>query len=91
MTVIVKIAPVVAANWEDIGYRLKIEPHEIDTIRVEEHGDFKMASKKMLRKWLTSTKGKIPKTWRTFVETLLDIDIDPTSVIEVLKKEPVQN
>ena len=89
MSVIVKIAPRVATNWEDIGYCLKLEEHEMNIIRTESPNDLRNASKKMLRKWLGSARGREPKTWRTFLQTLLDVDIDPGNVIAVLEKEPV--
>ena len=89
MSVIVKIAPRVATDWEDIGYCLQLEDHDMDIIRNESRDDLRNACKKMLRRWLNSAKGREPKTWRTFIQTLLDIDIDPSSVIAVLEKEPV--
>ena len=89
MSVIVKIAPRVATNWEDIGYRLQLEIHDMDIIRNESRGDLRNASKNMLRRWLSSAKGREPKTWRTFIQTLIDLDIDPSNVIAVLEKEPV--
>ena len=89
MSVIVKIAPRVATHWEDIGYCLQLEEHYMDIIRNESCDDLRNASKKMLRRWLTSAKGREPKTWRTLIQTLLDVDIDPSNVIAVLEKEPV--
>ena len=89
MSVIVKIAPRVATHWEDIGYCLQLEEHDMDIIRNESRDDLRNSCKKMLRKWLSSAKGREPKTWRTFIQTLLDVDIDPSNVIAVLEKEPV--
>ena len=89
MSVIVKIAPRVAANWEDIGYCLLLEEHDMAIIRNESRDDLRNACKKMLRRWLSSVKGREPKTWKTFIQTLLDIEIDPSNVIAVLEKEPV--
>ena len=88
MNVIVKIAPKVANNWEDIGYCL-LDEHEINIIRSESQNDFKNAFKNMLKRWLASARGREPKTWRTFLQTLLDININPSNVIAVLEKEPV--
>ena len=91
MSVIVKMAPRVATNWEDIGYCLQLEEHEMNIIRSESliMNDLRNASKKMLRLWLDSARGREPKTWRTFIQTLLDVAIDPSNVIAVLEKEPV--
>ena len=88
-SVIVKIAPRVAINWEDIGYCLQLEEHDMDVIMNESRDNLRKASNKMLRRWLCSAKGREPKTWRTFIQTLLDIDFDPSNVIAVLEKEPV--
>lgn len=89
MNVIVKIAPRVATNWEDIGYCLLLEEHDMDIIRNESRDDLRNACKKMLRRWLDSPKGKEPKTWRTFIQILLDLEIDPSNVIAILEKELV--
>ena len=90
MDVVVKIAPRVATHWEDIGYCLRIEEHDMDIIRAEGPGNLRDACKKMLRKWLSSARGRSPKKWRTFIQALLDLDIDPSSAIAVLEKEPVR-
>ena len=91
MDVIVKIAPKVATHWIDIGYCLQLLEHDIDIIETESQQDLRVACRKMLRKWLSSARGRSPKTWRTFIQALLDLDIDPNNVIAVLEKEPVQN
>ena len=89
MSVIAKIAPRVASNWEYIGYRLQLEDHEMVIIEEESRGNLRNACIKMFKKWLSSAKGKEPKTWRTFIQTLRELDIDPSNVIAVLEEEPV--
>ena len=89
MKIIVKIAPKVATHWVDIGYCLELEKHDIDIIENESRDDLRVACRKMLSKWLNSANGRIPKTWRTFIQALLELDIDPNNVIAVLEKEPV--
>ena len=91
MDVIVKVTSKVAHQWEDIGYCLKLEEHDIQTIEAESRDLRKVACRKMLQKWLGSAKGRVPKTWRTFIIVLRELDIDPNSVIAVLEKEPIQN
>ena len=89
MSVIAKIAPRVATNWVYIGHCLQLEDHEMEIIEAESHGNLRNACIKMLKKWLSSAKGREPKTWRTFIQTLHEVDIDPSNVIAVLEKEPV--
>ena len=89
MNIIIKIAPKVATHWVDIGYCLKLEEHDIDIIKNESHNDSRVACRQMLRKRLSLVKGRMPKTWRTFIQALLELDIDPNNVIAVLEKEPV--
>jgi len=91
MDIIVKVAPRIATQWVEIGYCLKIEEHDLDIIENETHGDLRVACRKMMRKWLSSAKGRTPKTWRTFIQALLELDIDCSSVVAVLEKEPIQN
>ena len=91
MDVIVKIAPRVATTWLDIGYCLKLEEHDLEIIENECRGDLRVACRKMLRRWLSSAKGRTPKTWRTFIQVLFELDIDSSSVVTVLEKERIQN
>ena len=90
MDIIIKIAPKIATHWIEIGYCFKLEEHNIDIIESEPQQDFRVACRKMLRKWLSSAKGRSPKTWRTFIQALLDLDVDPNNVIAVLEKELIQ-
>ena len=68
---------------------MKLEEHDIDIIENESCDDLRVACREILRKWLSSAKGKMPKTWRTFIQALLELDIKPNNVIAVLEKEPV--
>ena len=87
MGTVVKVAPVVATHWEEIGYCLGLEDEEMDTIEqeVSRSGDQRSAYRKLMKIWLRSSHGRKPKTWRTFVMVLRELDIDCTSVLEVLQ------
>ena len=89
MGTVVKIAPAVASHWEDIGYRLGLKDEEMESIEgeVETSGDTRSACKKVMRIWCKSSHGRDPKTWRTFVIVLHELDIDCTTVLEVLQGE----
>jgi len=91
MDTVVKVAPTVAAHWEDIGYRLKLKDEDIDGIEldVSRSGDTRSACKKVMRTWMKSVYGKEPKIWRTFVMVLKELDIDCGTVLEVLQGESV--
>ena len=90
MDIVVKIAPKVAANWDDIGYCLKLKDEEMAVIEdnVSRSGDTRSACKMVIRTWMRSTHGRSPKTWRTLVTALQELDINSDSVLEVLQKEP---
>ena len=89
MGTVVKITPVVASHWEDIGYRLGLKDEEMESIEgeVKSSGDTRSACKKVMRIWGKSSHGREPKTWRTFVMILRELDIDCTTVLEVLQGE----
>ena len=91
MGTVVKIAPVVATRWEDIGYRLWLEDKEMENIENEvlKSGDIRLASKKVLKTWIKCTHGRQPKTWRMFITVLQELGIDIGPVVELLQKEPV--
>ena len=91
MDIVVKIAPKVAANWEDIGYCLKLKDEDMENIEedVSRSGDTRSASKKVMKTWIRCTHGREPKTWRTFMTALQELDIKCDPVLEVLQKEPV--
>ena len=54
MDIVVKIAPKVAANWEDIGYCLKLKDEDMENIEedVTISGDTRSASKKVMKTWI---------------------------------------
>jgi len=91
MDVVVKIAPKLAPDWEDIGYCLKLKDEDMESIEdnLSRSGDKKSACKMVMKTWMRSTHGRTPKTWRTLITVLQELDIDCNSVLEVLQKEPV--
>ena len=91
MDVVVKVVPKVLAHWMEIGYCLKVDEEDLQAIEIELHNDQRTACRKMLRKWLGSPSTRAPKTWRTLVQALLDLNIDYSRVIAVLENEPKQN
>jgi len=88
MDVFVCVAPRVANFWEEIGYRLRLQDHDIDIIGRETAGDLRAACNKMMKAWIGGAHGRMPKTWRTFVTVLQDLEIDCNDVIELLQREP---
>ena len=91
MNMVVKLVPKVATNWEIIGYCLGLEDEDMDTIEesVSRTSDMKSACTKVIKAWIKSTHGREPKTWRTFMTALQELDIDCDPVLEVLQKELV--
>ena len=89
MDIVVKVAPIVAVHWNDIGYRLRLDAHEMDIMEAEvsRSGDMRFACKKMIRTWIASSSGREPKTWRTFLAVLHELGIDFYNVIDVLKTD----
>ena len=48
---------------------LEILEYKIDIIETESQQDLWVACRKMLRKWLSSARGRSPKIWRTLFYT----------------------
>lgn len=87
MDVVVRVAPRVASYWNEIGYRLRLQDHNIDIIGRETSGDFRAACIKVMRLWINSANGRAPKTWGTLVKVLHELDINCSKVIELLQEE----
>jgi len=89
MDIVVKVAPKVAIHWNDIGYCLRLDDHDMEIIEAEasRSGDMRSACKKMLRTWIASASGREPKTWKTLLAVFHELDINFEGVIDVLKKE----
>ena len=91
MGTVVKVAPAVATDWEDIGYRLWLEDEDMGSIEgdVSRTGDTRLAYKKVMKTWIKSTRGRKPKTWRTFLMVLQELGINVNPVVALLQEEPV--
>ena len=89
MDIVVRVVPLIAVYWNDIGYRLQLEIDEMKIMEAEasRSGDVRSACRKMLSTWISSANGRQPKTWRTLLIALLKLDINCDGVIDVLKKE----
>ena len=90
MNVMVKVVPKVATDWEEIGYCLELRDKEMADIEADvlRSGDVKSACKMVMKTWMRSTHGRSPKTWRTLMTVLEELDINSDSVLEVLQKVP---
>ena len=86
MKVAVQIALTLAAQWECVGYCLELREEEMDSIEQSTSGDERSAYMKVMKTWIRSTDGREPKTWRTFLLVLQELDINCDTVVEVLKR-----
>ena len=67
----------VAPKWEDLGIELNLDDDGtlIDSIRKERGGDEAKCCLDVLKAWLQG-KGEEPKTWRTLINCLREIEAE---------------
>ena len=63
-----------AANWSELAYALKFDNHDVETIG-RNNRNVKDGCTVMLGNWLDGQGERGPRTWRTLLEALRDIDL----------------
>ena len=64
------VIPVIKAEWEDVGHRLRFGIHEIDTIDEKHKSDPYKCCRELLKDWLRSNRGVNPKNWCTLINVI---------------------
>ena len=68
------VVPKVLAEWEDIAYELEYEISGVKNIRNKHKENPKKCCKELFEDWLTTNNGARPKTWKTLLDKLKEIE-----------------
>ena len=83
------VIPKIKAKWQDVAYRMRYEPYEVDAIAIESR-DLKECCIKLLTNWLKTSHPPTPKTWQALLEHLKCID-ELTAAMEQIEKELISS
>ena len=83
------VVPKVSSEWEDMAYALSYSVSTVQHIRSKHNGDAKKCCKKVFEDWLTTSNGDAPKTWKTLLDWLIEVE-GLVSVTEEIKEELIK-
>ena len=82
------VIPRIKAEWKNVAYSMRIDLHIINSIERESH-NLEECCQKLFINWLTTNNGPTPKTWKTLLERVEDVD-NLVAEVEHIKKEIVE-
>ena len=69
-----KIAiPRIMAEWKNVAYCMRFDLHIITAIE-QDSRSVQECSQKLFANWLTTNNGPTPKTWKTLLTKIKDVD-----------------
>ena len=80
------VIPRIQAEWENVAFALRYKIAMVKTIREKHREDPKKCCSGFLQDWLTSKNGNSPKTWRTLLNALKEVD-ELTSAVQEIEEE----
>jgi len=84
MKVLQKIViPKIRAKWESVAYSMDYDLNTISAIERESR-DLQHCCQKLFTDWLTTSNGPTPKTWKTLLECIEDVE-ELTAALEEIK------
>ena len=83
------VVPKVSSEWEDMAYALWYDISTVRRIRSNHNGDAKKCCKKLFEDWLTTSNGAAPKTWKTLLDRLIEVE-ELVKVTEEIKEELIK-
>jgi len=82
------VVPKIKAYWKDVAYSMGYDPHIIKAIQLESH-DLKDSCRKLFEDWLSTSRGPTPKTWKTLLGKIRDVD-EISSVTDEIEETLLQ-
>ncbi|XP_065910285.1 uncharacterized protein [Dysidea avara] len=76
------VVPKIRPYWKDVAYSMGYDPHAIKAIQLESY-DLKDSCRKLFENWLSTSHGPNPKTWKTLLEKIRDVDELSSSIDEI--------
>jgi len=78
------VIPRIKAEWKNVVYSMDYELHIITAIERESQ-DLQERFQKLFTDWLTTSHGPTPKTWKTLLERIEDVE-ELTAAVEHVKE-----
>ena len=79
------VIPKVKAEWTYVAYSMKFDIEDVVGIE-KDSSDSAKSCEKIFKNWLSTSKGIIPKTWRTLLDCIRDVD-ELTAAAETIDTE----
>ena len=67
------VIPKIKAEWENVAYSMQYDIDDVNGIEKDSSNLAEMCQK-LFKNWLASPKGITPKTWRTLLQCIRDVD-----------------
>ena len=82
------VIPKIRAEWERVAYSMNYDLNIISAIQKESR-NLRDGCQKLLIDWLTTSNGPTPKTWKTLLECIEDVE-ELTAAVEEIKAKLVK-
>ncbi|XP_065914614.1 uncharacterized protein [Dysidea avara] len=82
------VIPKISAEWENVAHAMNYHLNTISAIKKESH-NLQDGCQKLFKHWLTTSNDPSPKTWKTLLECIEDVE-DLTAAVEEIKAELVK-
>ena len=81
------VVPLIMAHWEDVAYNsLHYDILTVNVIDAKHASNPKKCCKELLKDWLSTDHGVVPKTWETLLKQLKEVPEVAASVEEISKR-----
>ena len=82
------VIPKIKAEWEDLAYCMRYKPEDVEAFRKDSR-DLEECCKKLLKNWITTNHGPVPKTYQTLLNHVRKVS-RLAVVSETIKKELIE-
>ncbi|XP_065910855.1 uncharacterized protein [Dysidea avara] len=82
------VIPKIRAEWESVAYSMDYDPYTVSAIEKESR-NLQDCCQKLFKDWLTTSNGSSPKTWKTLLKCIEDVE-ELTAAVEEIKAELVK-
>ena len=79
------VIPRIMAEWRKVAYSMRFDLHFISAIE-QDSRNVQECCDKLFTNWLTTNNGPTPKTWKTLLEKIEDVD-DLVRASEEIKED----
>ena len=82
------VIPKIRAEWESVAYSMDYDSYTVSAIEKESR-NLQDCCQKLFKDWLTTSNGSSPKTWKTLLKCIEDVE-ELTAAVEKIKAELVK-